>query len=128
MGYWALTLFSVFEYPKVSKFVRQYFLAKLVGVLVLELTILLIFYTYTLFTHQSIIYVDIGSYVAGVCACQVVVYRIYQAPQDQPVLNLSGLAGYLLLAVLFAVWTYSPPKGDIFMDHRDSSYGIYRTK
>ena len=70
MGYWALVLFSVFEYPQLKDKVNNYFLAKLAGIIALELTILIIFYTYSSLTEKNIVWIDISSYVFGAIMCQ----------------------------------------------------------
>lgn len=126
LGYTALILFSAFEYPRLRERVNNYFAARLLGVIALELTVLAIFYGYTLMTRRHVVWVDIMSYVAGVAVCQGMAWRLLRR---KPLWAGSGvLAAVLLIAlgVIFAVFTFHPPHTGLFMDHNTYTYGIPR--
>ena len=58
LGFWALFIFMILEYFFINKLVHNFFLAKFLGIIAMELTIVIIFYSYTFFTKESILFVD----------------------------------------------------------------------
>jgi len=128
LGYWALVMFSIPEYFFINKSVNNYFLAKLTGIIALELTVLIIFYGYFLFTRRSIFWINIASFVLGALACQYTVYRIYHLASVSNQIAIISLAGLLLIPILFGILTLYPPHYGIFKDKRDHVFGINKEK
>lgn len=124
LGFYGLILFSIFEYKYVIKRVNNYFLAKLLGVLLLEMTIVIIFYTYNFFSKGSILWVDISSYVLGVIGCQYLTQYIYLKKEISKKLNLAALIFLFSFVILFSLFTYYPPKFPIFKDNNNNTFGI----
>jgi Family of unknown function (DUF6512) len=124
MGYWSLVLFSVFEYRKINDQAHNYFLSKLIGILALELTILITFYSYTPITLHSILWIDISSYVAGAIFCQFLSYQVQQLKPVSGFINRISLAGFISIGILLGITTYDPPHYDLFKDSRNNTYGI----
>lgn len=124
LGYWAVMLFSIVEYPQINQSVHNYFFAKTVGVLALEFTIVIIFYGYTFFSARAILLIDILSYVIGVILCQYVSYKVLSLQTFPWRIQSLSLAIFIGIAVLFAVTTYYPPHYRIFLDTNNNTYGI----
>ncbi len=74
LGYLSVVLISFVEYFQIRNRVNNYFFARIVGILAFELTILLIFYGYTIITGSNILLVDIFSYIMGAVVCQYITY------------------------------------------------------
>lgn len=125
MGYWALIFFSVVEYRSVHDKVNNYFPARLAGVLVLEATILVIHYGYSLLVSENNLWVDIGSYVIGAINCQFLVSRLQQTKVLSGVINKLSLVALIAIALLLGLTTYYPPHLQLFKDSRNGTYGIY---
>jgi hypothetical protein len=123
LGYWALILFSSFEFKLFDRKVNNFFLAKLVGVVLLNLTILTIYYTYSALTPHNIIWLDISSYIIGVIICQWVAYRLYFT-SEFVILKLPSLLLFVAIGVLFGYFTFHPPHKEIFKDERNGTYGV----
>ncbi len=124
MGYWSLTFFSIFEYKKIKNQVNNYFFAKLIGILALELTIIIVFYSYTFITRNSILWIDISSYVVGSIMCQVVVYQLQKQKPVSVFINRLALTGFICLGILLGVTTFYTPPYPLFQDSRNDTYGI----
>jgi hypothetical protein len=124
LGYWSVVLFSMVEYPRLKVYVNNYFLARFVGIILFELTILGIFYSYTLFTGENIVLVDIASYLLGGVVCQYVTYAMFRKEPVYGFLNQAALALILALGILFAVTTWYPPHHPLFEDHNTHTYGL----
>jgi uncharacterized membrane protein YGL010W len=102
----------------------NYWISRLIGIVLLELTILVIFYGYTSFTGHPILWIDISSYVIGCWICQWIDHRFGTSRPLGRVTSLSGLIGFLALGALFIQFTFSPPKLPIFQDGPTGGYGI----
>jgi hypothetical protein len=126
MGYWALIFFSLVEYCNVHHKINNYFLARLTGVLALEITILVIHYGYSLFVSENNLWVDIGSYVVGVINCQFLVSRLQQMKALSDVINMLSISVLTSIALLLGLTTYYPPHYELFKDSRNDTYGIYK--
>ncbi|HEX5625016.1 MAG TPA: DUF6512 family protein [Saprospiraceae bacterium] len=124
MGYWALFLYSIPEYWSLGKFVSNYFLAKTLGVLALELTILTVFYGYTFITGHSILWLDIASYILGCLICQWIAWTLFRKhPLPKYFKHLAWVV-FTGLGIGFGVLSLHPPKLGIFKDQKSSRFGI----
>jgi hypothetical protein len=124
LGFWSLVLFSLIEYWFIRHETNNFLLAKGLGVVILQVVILSVFYTYTMFSAEPILAIDISSYILGCVLCQVVSYIILTRVSGKKILNKVGLALILIHAVLLVAFTFAPPKLPIFQDSHTLTYGI----
>lgn len=127
LGFWSLILFSLIEYWFIRHETKNFLLAKGLGVVILQVVILSVFYTYTMFSAEPILAIDISSYLLGCILCQVVSYIILTRVIGKKILNKVGLALILIHAVLLISFTFAPPKLPIFLDSHTLTYGIHKT-
>lgn len=126
LGYWSVILFSIVEYPKINYKINNYFFAKLIGILALELTIVIIFYSYTFIMGRDIFWIDISTYIIAAIVCQYLTYSIFQLASVSKLINRISLVVIITIGVLFAVVSHYPPHISLFMDSKSNSYGISR--
>lgn len=127
LGYWSLILFSIIEYPFIKKYVESYYLGKALGVIVLEITIIIIYYSYTAITRKSILWIDIFTYVIASIFCQLV--SRYIIKKKVPIIGeYIGVIILLILGFALIFFTFYPLKLPIFKDPVTKSYGIYKLK
>lgn len=124
MGYWSLFIFSLFEWRKLKIQFNNYFLAKFLGILALEFTIIFIHYSYIFLAKHSNLWVDISSYVLGAIICQVILFKVIQLKPIHALINKASLAGIISLGILLGITTFYPPHHKIFKDSRNDTYGI----
>lgn len=124
LGFWSLALFSLIEYWFVKVEINNFLLAKGLGILALQASILFVFYTYNAFLAGPILVIDISSYVLGCVLCQVVSYVILTRTCNTKMLNLIGLAIILIHIALLIIFTFKPPRLPIFQDSHSLTYGI----
>ena len=103
LGFWSLILISVVEFPFIKNQVNNFFLAKLVGVISLELVIVIIYYTQIAIKGESSLAIDIGSFVAGTAVCQLVAFQILTKSKNSVTANTLSIAGLIIIAVIFMV-------------------------
>lgn len=123
MGYWAVVIYSIMGVLFFRSKIPFNFFSLLMGVLILEGTLLLIYYTYVKFVHHSILWVDITAYCAGAFACQASMPYLTKKTTSVRQEQMSAIA-FISLGVLFAVFTFYPPHAPLFMDSRTETYGI----
>ena len=107
LGYFALLFFSIIEYPFIRNYTKGFFLAKLLGILALEFTILIIFYSYHFIFKESSLLVDMSSYVIGCILCQVISIRVMKMNISKNT-NILALIGVILLGFILTFFTFFP--------------------
>jgi hypothetical protein len=128
LGYYSVLVLSVAEYSQTDKKLNNYFPARFAGLLAMELTILLVFYGYHLFTRLNYFLIDIGSYMVGAVICQAITFMIFQKAPFSRAIQASGLAAFIATGILFAITTFYPPRIPLFRDHNNGNYGIIKGK
>jgi hypothetical protein len=123
MTFWPTLIWAVFSYNFLKSKANNFFTAKAAAVIIMPLVIVILYYAYTAFTDENTI-VDIIIFLIAVGVGQVINALIMAA---------RPLAGYwpavsaviiLLLALLYAFFTFYPPYTSFFIDTNTDSYGI----
>lgn len=121
-------LFTVIEYAVYGKFLPNFFAVKLVALLLGIFTIAGLFYSYSGILGTNYLPLDIGTFFAG-----VIVAYLFSLYSFRKGFFLKGtfptLAGplFLLLLVIFFLFTFYPPKLGLFYDSVSGTYGIKRS-
>lgn len=123
LGYWSLIMFMSIEYIFIGKYVENFFISKAIGILVLELFIVAVFYTYMSITQKPIMLIDIGSFIIGAVLCQIVSYNILKRNKFRKYDKL-GIGILVLIGILFVLFTFYPPKLPMFKERKTGKYGI----
>jgi len=126
LGTWATILFMIPEYRSLRNSTTSYFAAKLGGIVVLNAVILIIFYGYQLFVDESILVLDIGSFVIGAAVGQFTSFHVIRMKLSK-IWDRLGMICLAALITAFAVFTWHPPHLEIFKDGNSGTYGIQPT-
>jgi hypothetical protein len=124
LAYWPALLFLLVEYVPLKKAVANFFLAKTVGVYLMVLIIPAVFYSYTAFTGESILAVDIGSFVVAVVVGQLASFKLLTHRRLSEKFAWISLGALVALGIAFAVFTFAPPHVGVFRDPVTGGYGI----
>lgn len=124
LAFWPALLFALIEYVPLKRVANNFVFAKTVGVYVMVAVIPSIFYSYTALAGESLLAVDIGSFVIAVIVGQLLSYKLLTYHSLSQKLAWVSLFFFVLLAVLFAVFTFYPPHIQIFQDSPTGGYGI----
>lgn len=128
LGYWSVLLFSFVEYFQIKDRVNNYYFARIIGILSLEITIIAIFYVYTFIAGKDIFVIDIFSYIAGVVICQYLTYTFFRLKPFTRLVNRIALAAVIVIGILFGITSYYPPHIALFKDDNSETYGINKEK
>ena len=123
LGFWSLIIFSIPENFFIGKKVKNFFIAKLSGVIALEIIIVVVFYTYTAILGKDLLVIDIGSYVAGAIVCQILTTQIFIKTKQSKQGNSFAIVGIIVIAFILMLFTYITPRIPIFKDKNTGEYG-----
>ncbi len=106
--------------PPFYKFV----VAKTISLYFLSLSIAVFFYTYTFFTKEPILVVDLLSSLIFVFLAQYISYRLVTSSNHIGEYFVVAVMLLMLFFVMFFSFSVFPPKADIFKDPVTGMYGI----
>jgi hypothetical protein len=124
LAFWPAVLFALIELVPLKRVVNNFWLSKTVSIYFMVALIPVIFYAYTAFTGQGIFAVDIASFVVAVIIGQLISYKLLTHRKLASGLNWAALVLLIVLAVIFIVFTFTPPHLQIFQDPITGGYGI----
>lgn len=103
--FWAVIIFSLFDFGKIKNRVNNYFVAKFAGIVAFGLTAVTLSYLSAfLFGTENIIF-DAVPFIAGAALCQYVTYSLYLQPAfEMTICHLSKVA-IVSIAVILSVST-----------------------
>lgn len=117
LAFFPMLLFGIIEYFIVRKFVNNYIEAKTIGIFSAIAFIVIFFYTYTGIIGRNFFIIDILTFVFSIIIGEIIAYKL--TIRDNESTNLSkilSLGILLVLIICFIVFTYNPPKLNIFKD------------
>lgn len=124
LAFFPALIFSIIEYPFVKKNVKNYLFGKVLGFYIMPITILVLFYGYKLiFKKDSLIY-DIFIFILAIFFGEFIAYKIITNKKIDKKYNLTAIILFLIIFILFSLFTFFPPKNFIFKDPITGSYGI----
>jgi hypothetical protein len=106
----------------IQKNVNNFFLAKAVGASLMLITIPAIFYLYTAFMSESLV-IDIASFLIAILVGQFVGYRILKFKKLPIWTEVVAIAFFVIMAILFVIFTFYPPHISVFQDSTTGRYG-----
>ncbi len=124
LAFWPTLLFALIEFVPLKQIAQNFVLAKTVSVYIMVTVIPTIFYSYTAFTNESILAIDIGSFLVAVVIGQLVSYKLLTYRTLGVKAQWIALFLVVLLAFLFVVFTFTPPRIPLFQDSVTGGYGI----
>jgi len=124
LGFWPALLFTIFEYRYLKRKTNNFFFAKTIGIYLIIIVIPIIFYSYTVFTGESIFIIDILSFFFAVIIGQLVSYKLLTFKKMSKNLHLISLFALIILGLAFVIFTFYPPQIPIFQDPISGEYGI----
>lgn len=120
----SMLFFSVVEYFSIGKNFPNFIAAKSFGILLGILVVPIVFYTYTGIIGKRFLWADILTFILGAAAASVYAYRMVSKEKTNSRYNFVGLALLLLFSALFVLFTFSPPRINLFLDPVTQTYGI----
>jgi len=107
LGFWPALVWVLVEYKSVNKSTNNFFFAKTIGILI-PIVIPILFYSYTAVLGESVLVIDILTFVVAVIVGQLVSYKLLTHRRLPDILNKISLVALVLLGVAFGLYFLSP--------------------
>ena len=124
LGFWPALVYAALEYSRFGKSASNFFLAKTLGIYLIPITIVVLYYSYTALLGHGLLIVDIAIFVVAVIAGQLVSYKLLMASPLPEKLNRFVPIALAVLGILFVLFTFYPPHLPLFRDSVTGGYGI----
>ncbi len=124
IGFWPAFVWATIEFFIFGKKVKNFFFAKGISYLVLPVTIVALFYGYTIIFNIESLAIDIVIFFIAIAAAQIVSYRLMLIRERKISINVLGAVIIIINIILFSLLSYFPPKCPIFKDPVTGGYGI----
>ncbi len=124
LGFWPALVWAVIEYRSIKKSTNNFFFAKTVGIYMIPIVIPILFYSYTAVLGESLLVIDILTFVVAVIVGQLVSYKLLTYRRLPNILNKISLIALVLLGIAFVLFTFYPPHLPLFRDPVTGEYGI----
>jgi glutathione S-transferase len=110
--FWPSLIWAGVEHVRLKDFRRSLWTAKLASLAAGPTFIAGLFYAYTWLLGDNLLVVDISIFVVAVCVAQWISCSVWLRRVDWPL----AVIAVVLMAVLFAWFSFSPSKGELFSD------------
>ncbi len=116
MAFWPAVVWSLIERNPLKTRVNNFWLARSLGTLLMPLIIIALHYFYVFLLGEHVLFLDITIFVLAVFTGQFVSYSLFTGDERSPLANMLAPVFLIVLAVLFVVFTFSPPEAGLFRD------------
>ena len=106
MVFWPSLFWILITILPLRKAVSNFFSAKAIGTYVMVITIPAVFYSYTALVGESILAIDIATFIIAVIIGQFVSYKFFKQSTIGGSTEKIALIALLLLALVFVVFTF----------------------
>jgi hypothetical protein len=123
LAFWPAVAYTVLEHNRLKKSVNNFLVAKAFSVYLVPFVIAVLFYSYTAVLEESLL-IDILIFGVAIAVGQLGSYKLLTSRQLPQSLNRIALIAIVLLAFVFPLLTYYPPRLELFRDPVTGGYGI----
>jgi hypothetical protein len=124
LGFWPAIVFALIEFKYLKKATNNFLFGKTVGIYLIPVIITVLFYSYTAILGESLLVIDILTFIIAVMVGQLVSYRLLTGKKLPYNLDRVSLIALLLLGLAFVLFTFYPPPLAMFQDPITGEYGI----
>ena len=124
IGFWPALVWALIEYKYIEKSTNNFFFAKTVGIYLIPIIIPILFYSYTAVLGESVLVIDILTFVIAIIVGQLVSYKLLTCRKLPDTFNKISIVAVVLLSVAFVLFTFYPPHIPLFRDPVTGEYGI----
>ncbi|MDD3224966.1 MAG: DUF6512 family protein [Clostridium sp.] len=124
IAFWPALIYSIFEYIPLSNMTDNFIVAKAVCLLSIPILIIILFYSYTYILGRNFLVIDIFIFILSIYIGQKTSASILTMPKLPSCLTSLSILIIVLLIVMFSLFTFFPPKLEIFRDSTNGKYGI----
>lgn len=124
MGFWPAVFYALIEYFAFGRNKKNFLAAKTIALYIIPLTIILVFYLLEATIGKHSFWIDIALFIAAILISQWVSYKIITSFRDYSRYNGFFALLIILILVAFSLFTFFPPKLEMFKNPKTGGYGI----
>lgn len=124
LGIWPALFYSLIEYRYLKESTNNFPVAKTIGIYLIPVSIVLLFYLYNFILGHGLLIIDILIFLVAIIIGQWASYKFLTKSPLPQIYNKIAIAALIALFVVFVVFTFYPPHLGIFMDPITGTYGI----
>lgn len=124
IGFWPAFIWAVIEFFVFGRKIKNFFFAKAISFLLIPSVIVFLFYSYTYITGTELLAVDIAIFIIAIAAAQIIGYRLMLIRRKYLSLNIIGAVIILICLASFSLFSYFPPRYQLFEDAVTGEFGI----
>jgi hypothetical protein len=123
MTFWPTMIWAAISYNFIKNKANNFVTAKAAAVIIMPAVVVILYYLYTAFTGENTL-VDILIFLVAVAVGQYINSLIMTAKPWSGRWSAISAGVILVLAALYAFFTFYPPYTSFFIDTNTDSYGI----
>ncbi|MEM2962023.1 MAG: DUF6512 family protein [Candidatus Bathyarchaeia archaeon] len=123
LSFWPALTYAAIEYRLIRREAGNFLPAKTLGIYLMPLIIVSLFYLYTAFMEENLV-LDILIFVIAVIIGQLASYKLLIRGEKSEIYARISVVALILLALLFVIFTFYPPHLPVFRDPVSGNYGI----
>lgn len=116
---------GLFRYTKLEK--NKYFLKLVISSLIGTICIPILYYFYTSFIESSPI-INIIIFIISCVVQEFIFYKLMNSDKEYSIGNPEGIISIFTISLAFIVFTFYPPRFELFKDPNDLTYGYFKAK
>lgn len=124
LAFWPALLYAIIEYGFLRRLVNNFWLAKSLGLLLMPLGIVGLFYGYTAVLGHHHLALDILIFVVAVAIGQLMSLKIFSVTDKGRTGAIFGAAVIVAMVAAFSLLTYYPPHNFLFKNPHTGRFGI----
>jgi len=124
LGFWPIIFFSPIEYKFIKERANNFMFAKMIAAYTIPASIVILFYSYTAITGTHLLIMDMLIFIVAIIIGHILSYKIMISSEQPNLISKISLILIILLAFIFVLFTYLPPRLPIFQDSLTGQYGI----
>ena len=124
IAFWPALVYSILEYIPISTITNNFIIAKAACLLVIPISIVILFYSYTAILGRNYLVADISIFVLSIYFGQKVSFKILTMTQLPSFLTSLSIFIIVILIIQFSLFTFFSPKLLIFKDPVTGKYGM----
>lgn len=126
IAFWPTLIYSILEYIPLSEITNNFIISKAACMLVIPISIIVLFYSYTKVLGRNFLIADIFIFVLSIYLGQKVSFMLLTARKLHSFLTSAAMFIIVILVIQFSLFTFFPPRLFIFKDPVKGGYGIYK--
>jgi hypothetical protein len=125
LAFWPGLIFAIIEYRSIKAIANNFFAAKFLGLLIMPIITMILFYGYTSILGDHWLIADILVFIVSVIAGQWISLKIMTSSNDAKLLSSkAAIFGLVVMTLAFSLLSYFPLENFVFEDPETGEYGI----